>query len=310
MAVSKTDTYTLLEPLSNGSTTNYDVYGEGLSTYLGDITKYLFMLIALVSAFYLIYGGIQYLTTDMSSLKLQGKETIKRVIVGLVFIFSIWTVFNAVNPELLRSSLGFKASAGSAVVSVDAAIGDYSWPTGNVVGDGVTCNGGSRNRSISNVACADPYRAFVEKYSAQYGVDKNIIRATIWQESSGNANIGTSRSGAVGLMQIVPATARSIGCLSGWETDADKNIDCGTRYLKQGQSRGYGAYDLYAGYNGGYGSEAMSASSDCVGLKKWQCSFDNTAHTVCNLGFLESRNYAVEGAVWQKAFDDGKMCSW
>ena len=99
MAVSKTDTYTLLEPLSNGSTTNYDVYGEGLSTYLGDITKYLFMLIALVSAFYLIYGGIQYLTTDMSSLKLQGKETIKRVIVGLVFIFSIWTVFNAVNPD-------------------------------------------------------------------------------------------------------------------------------------------------------------------------------------------------------------------
>ena len=101
------DTYTLLEPLGGGATTTYTIEKEGLSKYITDITRYFFMLVAVIAAFYLIYGGIQYLTTDMSSLKLEGKETIKRVIVGLIFIFSIWTVFNAINPDLLRSAPDF-----------------------------------------------------------------------------------------------------------------------------------------------------------------------------------------------------------
>ena len=99
--------YTLLEPLGGGATTTYTIEKEGLSKYLTDITRYFFMIVAIIAAFYLIYGGIQYLTTDMSSLKLEGKETIKRVIVGLIFIFSIWTVFNAINPDLLRSAPDF-----------------------------------------------------------------------------------------------------------------------------------------------------------------------------------------------------------
>ena len=67
--------YTLLEPLGGGATTTYTIEKEGLSKYLTDITRYFFMLVAVIAAFYLIYGGIQYLTTDMSSLKLEGKET-------------------------------------------------------------------------------------------------------------------------------------------------------------------------------------------------------------------------------------------
>ncbi|MDQ5957635.1 MAG: VanY protein, partial [Patescibacteria group bacterium] len=37
------------------------------------------------------------------------KATIKRVIYGILFIFTIWTVFNAINPEFLKSGLNFKA---------------------------------------------------------------------------------------------------------------------------------------------------------------------------------------------------------
>ena len=103
------DTYTLLEPIASGSEiiTEYDVQADGLSSYISDTARYFFMLLAIVSAFYLIYGGIQYLTTDMSNLKQEGKGTIKRVIIGLVFIFSIWTIFNAINPELLNSKVNF-----------------------------------------------------------------------------------------------------------------------------------------------------------------------------------------------------------
>ena len=96
--------YTLLEPLQDGAIKSYDIAVSGLSSYISDTARYFFMLLAIVSAFYLIYGGIQYLTTDMSNLKQEGKGTIKRVIIGLVFIFSIWTIFNAINPELLNRS--------------------------------------------------------------------------------------------------------------------------------------------------------------------------------------------------------------
>jgi hypothetical protein len=122
--------YSLLEPLQ--STTSYQVVSSGLGVYLADISQYLFMVIAVVSAFYLIYGGIQYLTTDMSSNRQQGKETIKRVIVGLIFIFSIWTVFNAINPDLLRVvDFGGRLTTGGPVVTQ----GPGQTPTpGTVVG--------------------------------------------------------------------------------------------------------------------------------------------------------------------------------
>ena len=285
------------------------------------------MIVAIIAAFYLVYGGIQYLTTDMSSTKLEGKETIKRVLVGLIFIFSVWTIFNAINPQFLKSNITFSktpqidksvkggvsnvsrstSASGTPVATVNN--GNYPWPTGNVVGNGVTCNGGSKKRSISTTACSDNYKSYIEQASSKYGVDKNIIRAVIWQESQGNIN-AVSNHGAIGLMQILPSTASSIGCQSGWQNDAAKNIDCGTKYLKQGQNKGYSNYDLYAGYNGGYGNNSMNPSSNCNGLKRWQCSFDDNDHKVCNTGFVESRNYAIEGSTWQSTLASGSMCSW
>ena len=103
------ESYTLLEPISSGTDKlyNYAVSSSNLSNYITNISSYLYMIVAIIAAFYLVYGGIQYLTTDMSSTKLEGKETIKRVLVGLIFIFSVWTIFNAINPQFLKSNLEF-----------------------------------------------------------------------------------------------------------------------------------------------------------------------------------------------------------
>ena len=327
------DSYTLLEPIYQGAVKVYDVQAGGLSLYITDIVRYFFMLVAVIAAFYLIYGGIQYLTTDMAKLKLDGKETIQRVIVGLIFIFSIWTVFNAINPDLLRSAPDFKTVSGSSSaagsgsntgatgggtspsntpISTPVNSGDYPWPTGSQTGNGVVCNGGKKTRSINASACFDNYKDIIEKYSAQYGVDKNIIRTVIFVESSGDPNATRFESSindtSYGLMQILGNTATGLGCLSGWKTNIDKNIECGTRYLKQGLSRGYTLYDLIARYNGGDG--AMTSSRDCPGLKRWQCSFDDTEHKVCNVGFEVSRNYAVVAGDSYKTYQAKSMCSW
>lgn len=101
--------YTLIEPLGTGTniTKTIIIRDGGLSEYMNIIFMYLLMLIVVVSVFYLIYGGTLYLTTDIINKKLEGKEVIKRVVVGLIFVFSVWTIMNTINPNLLANTLNF-----------------------------------------------------------------------------------------------------------------------------------------------------------------------------------------------------------
>jgi soluble lytic murein transglycosylase-like protein len=84
------------------------------------------------------------------------------------------------------------------------------------------------------------------------GVDPRFIHAVIWQESR-YVTDARSHAGAVGLMQLMPATAERFGCEDRKEPAA--NIAAGTRYLKWLLKRFSGNVELaLAGYNAGEGS--------------------------------------------------------
>lgn len=70
----------------------------------------------------------------------------------------------------------------------------------------------------------------IHEVAGQYDVDPSLIKAIIWAESSFNPS-AVSKRGAVGLMQLMPATARSLGIKD--IRDPESNIDCGVRYFKQ-----------------------------------------------------------------------------
>ena len=72
------------------------------------------------------------------------------------------------------------------------------------------------------------YDEIINLYSSQYGVDPLLVKAVIQQESGFNQN-AVSKSGAIGLMQLMPATARGLGVKNAY--DPKQNILAGTKYL-------------------------------------------------------------------------------
>jgi soluble lytic murein transglycosylase-like protein len=79
--------------------------------------------------------------------------------------------------------------------------------------------------------------AIIREAAARHNVDPDLVRSVIHVESGFNAS-AVSPKGAMGLMQLMPATARQLQVANPF--DAAQNVDGGVRYLK----------DLLANNNG------------------------------------------------------------
>ena len=100
-----------------------------------------------------------------------------------------------------------------------------------------------RSRSFDDV---------IEEHATRNGVRKDLVRAVIQVESAFNPR-AVSNKGAMGLMQLMPATARQFGVSNAF--DPDENVRGGVAYLRQLLDRYDGDERLaLAAYNAGPGA--------------------------------------------------------
>jgi len=90
-------------------------------------------------------------------------------------------------------------------------------------------NGGVASKNIATNAPTD-IKSLINQSAHKYGVDPKLVSAVAQTESNYTPN-AVSDAGAVGVMQLMPDTASSLGVTNIY--DPRDNIEGGVKYIKQ-----------------------------------------------------------------------------
>lgn len=105
----------------------------------------------------------------------------------------------------------------------------------------------------------------IDKACKKYNMDPNFIKAVIKQESSYNPS-AVSSAGAMGLMQLMPETAKDLGVKDSF--NVEQNVDGGTKMLKDLLNTFGDQRMALAAYNAGIGTMKKRGVDDTSDLYK------------------------------------------
>lgn len=156
---------------------------------------------------------------------------------------------NGINIELCSNT-----AQQPAAINNTAAYSVSSASVGSNTNTYSTAASGSVKLEASGLSCSADLDAIFNEAASKYGVDAKFLKAIAKCESDFSTEC-TSRSGAMGIMQLMPQTAASLGVTNAY--DPYQNIMGGARYISEKLTQYNGDKSLaLAAYNAGSGNVA------------------------------------------------------
>lgn len=139
------------------------------------------------------------------------------------------------------------AAVNSATTNMPSSVSAFQQTLSNYTGK--TIGAGVKTTDLQTVYTLEDS---FQQASREYGVNVNLLKAIAKQESNFDVN-SRSASGAVGIMQLMPATALSLGVID--PADPHQNIMAGAKYISEKLTEFGGNLNLaLAAYNAGSGA--------------------------------------------------------
>lgn len=152
----------------------------------------------------------------------------------------------AVDALLLAQSTGAVSSE-----TVQMLLG-FNPLTGETINRTTEASGTQTASQNSGVSCPDNLENYFKEASEKYNVDINLLKAIAKAESNFNAK-AVSSAGAMGIMQLMPSTAKSLGVSNAY--NAYENIMGGAKLIASNLKKYNGDVSLaLAAYNAGGGN--------------------------------------------------------
>lgn len=169
-------------------------------------------------------------------------------------------------------------------------------------------NGITSDISAKTVTAPSQLEQYFQDAAKEYNLGVNLLKAVAKQESDFNPNC-TSSAGAMGIMQLMPSTASSLGVSNAY--DPQQNIMGGAKYLSQLMDRFQQDISLVlAAYNAGPGNvekyngippfkETQAYVQNVLGYMGQDLSITNTVYAS-----PQNENETVAGTIYAIASKD------